>query len=302
MKAPRVSLARNYLAILPFVVHMSATRSLETALRNYRTAQAATRSLPRYCVFTDALLQEIVSVKPTSVQELATIKGLGALRSTVYGPDIVAMVRQSLHDLARPATVMRSGLHRAPPAAVVMRHDRRRPRDHLQLRCLPPTARHRATLQVVESPVVRHTPRVPVNATAPQEPTEQVYILELAHGKVYVGKSKDVPRRLAQHKAGIGSAWTKLHPPTGVMLPRLGNVCGAGDCSERDELLRYMYLRGVHHVRGWRYCNTHLSQAELDDAEGNIRELFDLCRRCGHPGHFVTRCRAVYDRNGRPLR
>jgi predicted GIY-YIG superfamily endonuclease len=127
-----------------------------------------------------------------------------------------------------------------------------------------------------------------------------VYVLELSQGRVYVGHSSDVKRRIQQHMAGQGSAFTKAFPPTGVLLPRLGRVTGSAEAAERDETLRYMFLRGIQLVRGWRYVRVNMPQEELDDAEGNIRELFDLCRRCGHPGHFITGCKANFDRLGRP--
>jgi hypothetical protein len=62
-----------------------------------------------------------------------------------------------------------------------------------------------------------------------------------------------------------------------------------------------MHLRGIDLVRGWKYTRVAMSDEERQDAEENIRELFDFCRRCGCPGHFVTRCRAAVDRLGRPL-
>jgi hypothetical protein len=96
-----------------------------------------------------------------------------------------------------------------------------------------------------------------------------------------------------------GSAFTKAFPPTGVLLPRLGCVTGALEAAERDETLRYMFLRGIQLVRGWKYSRVYMTEQEIQDAEENIRELHDLCRRCGHPGHFVTQCKATFDRLGR---
>ena len=131
---------------------------------------------------------------------------------------------------------------------------------------------------------------------------EGVYILELTQGRVYVGHSSDMQRRIQQHMAGQGSAFTKAFPPTGVILPRLGCVTGSPEAAERDETLRYMFLRGIQLVRGWRYVRVEMPANEVDDAEENIRELFDLCRRCGHPGHFITHCKANFDRLGRPCK
>ena len=133
----------------------------------------------------------------------------------------------------------------------------------------------------------------------PPKPT--VYILELEHGRVYVGCSRHVDQRIAQHLSGLGSAFTRMFKPTGVRLPRLGNVTGDGDAPERDETLRYMVQRGIRLVRGWKYALVDMPDADFADAEANIRELSDLCRRCGHAGHFVADCRMAFDRLGNKL-
>ena len=135
----------------------------------------------------------------------------------------------------------------------------------------------------------------------PRSLKTSVYVLELEDGRVYVGSSKDVPRRISQHKAGSGSAYTKIYRPTGVQLPRLGNIEGDGDAAERDETLRYMMIRGIPYVRGWKFARVDMPPEEFDEAEANIRELFDLCRRCGYKGHFCTHCRATFDRMGNPV-
>ena len=116
---------------------------------------------------------------------------------------------------------------------------------------------------------------------------------------MYVGKtSRSVQARLQEHMRCAksarfsGAAFTKLHPPTGRLLPRLGNLEGDGDGPERDETLRQMHRRGPQCVRGWKYVRSGpLSAQELADIEGNIRELFDLCRKCGRQGHFSMQCK-----------
>ena len=114
---------------------------------------------------------------------------------------------------------------------------------------------------------------------------------------MYVGKTaRSVQARLQEHCAGKrsrfpGAAFTRLHPPTGRLLPRLGNLEGDGDGPERDETLRQMRKRGAQRVRGWKYVRPGpLSAAELAEIRANIREVFDLCRRCGRAGHFTLQC------------
>ena len=133
-------------------------------------------------------------------------------------------------------------------------------------------------------------------------PPASIYILELEQGRVYVGSSRDVKRRVEQHMAGNGAAYTRAYKPTGVLLPRLGNVGGDGDAAERDETLRYMMLRGIAYVRGWKFVQVVMQPHDIREAECNIRELFDLCRRCGYRGHFMTQCKANFDRCGEDLR
>ena len=128
--------------------------------------------------------------------------------------------------------------------------------------------------------------------------SSKVYVLELQGGYVYVGKtSRGIATRLAEHmdtsRRFRGAAFTKLHPPTGRMLKRLGNLEGDGDGPERDETLRQMRKHGPQRVRGWKYVRSGLlGAAELQEIETNMREVFDLCRKCGKKGHFTMQCPA----------
>lgn len=129
-----------------------------------------------------------------------------------------------------------------------------------------------------------------------------VYVLELKGGFVYVGKSADISGRVKDHVCGVGAKFTKKYRPTGKLLPRLGKLVGEGDGPERDETLRQMLRRGASKVRGWKYCKTKHSPWDVKDIESNIRELLDLCRRCGRKGHFATFCKFRTDRLGKPCR
>lgn len=246
--------------------------NLENELKLYRTKQASVLKVPCYCVMLDEAIKNIATRKPTTMQSLRNIRGMGPTRCKKYGDDIIRMVNQSKVPPAQPVRVKHSPTHMIPPQLL---HTKR------PISAPPPN-------------------RAPFRGIEPND-SEDVYVLELAGGRVYVGKSRDVGHRISQHMANTGAAFTREYKPTGNILPRLGNVRGDGDAAERDETLRYMFLRGIDMVRGWKYTTVHLSKADINDAESNIRELFNLCRRCGNGAHFMTACKFKFDRLGRPI-
>ena len=69
-------------------------------------------------------------------------------------------------------------------------------------------------------------PRISLKASK-----EEIYILELAMGRVYVGRTSNLWARISAHQKGVGSIFTKFYTPTGRLLPRLGDVRGSGDCA-----------------------------------------------------------------------
>jgi hypothetical protein len=121
--------------------------------------------------------------------------------------------------------------------------------------------------------------------------TTKVYVLELYGGYIYVGQSSNVQRRVSQHMQGRGAAFTKRHKPTGIILPRLGNIEGAGDSGERQEVLLQMRMRGMQHVRGWKYVKNSLSTTDVMDIKSNWIEMFNLCRICMGEGHMASSCK-----------
>lgn len=259
---------------------------LEARLRAYRVAQSHIENIPQYCIFGDIILNAIVSRRPQSLSELDSVTSLGAIKCIQYGNDIIDIVLDSLcnGDCVVPPTV-------------IVKHSKSNKLKKPKL-----SFSRRSTITKEES--TEHCKRhKPVGGAYQyfEDDEDEVYILELERGRVYVGKSGNVTKRVGQHHTGTGSAFTKEFPPTGVMLPRLGCVCGGGDAAERDETLRYMFLRGINNVRGWKYTRIRLDEDECNDAENNMRELFNLCRRCGHPGHFIGKCKASFDRRGRPI-
>lgn len=286
----------NFVYLL-MLASFHVSMSLEHLLKAYRVRQASQRDLPCYSVLGDVLIRQIIERKPRDAAELSRIRGMTDERCQWYGDDILRMVRQ--------APLVRAPLAcEAREPRVVMRHGGNggakltKPRPSRRAQSAPYASRAAPAPLAAASAPAR---RVLEPAARPNAAGDDVYVLELAGGRVYVGKSGNVGRRVGQHLSGGGSAFTKAFPPTGNLLPRLGNVRGNGDAAERDETLRYMFMRGARNVRGWRYTCVELSDEMLEDAERNIRELFDLCRRCGGGNHFMTACRFEFDRLGRRI-
>ncbi len=281
------------LASMALAAQQRPSMPLEKSLRLYRAEQAYMRAIPAMNVYGDKLMGQIISTRPSTLKQLMAIKGIGAARFQNYGRDIIRLINMDTKtrktQVKIPITAKTPGTPRKKVLAPPRPRPRPRPKPKPKPRPRPCVASQKTNGELVVAPEV----------SVPAPPPTSVYILELECGRVYVGSSKNVKRRINQHKAGVGSAYTRLYKPTGVLLPRLGNVQGTGDAAERDETLRYMFLRGIPLVRGWKFTQINMSGSDFDEAEANIRELYDLCRRCGRSGHFMTHCSATVDRWGR---
>jgi predicted GIY-YIG superfamily endonuclease len=287
--------------------------SLEHTLRAYRTQQAFQRSVPAYTIFGNKLMQNIAVAKPNTLKQLLTLRGMGSKRCKAYGSDILKLVGDGIEPPAPcllPATAPCSK-PKAKPKTKPKTKPTAKSKGAAPAQAKPgrkPAGKRQALSAARPRPKPRPKPKPPGRPrpvfAAPSHPGKphqtNVYILELEDGRVYVGSSGNVERRIAQHAAGAGSAYTRVYKPTGVRLPRLGNISGDGDAAERDETLRYMYQRGIPFVRGWKFVQPVMPPEQFDEAEANIRELYDLCRRCGYKGHFRMQCKATYDRWGKP--
>jgi predicted GIY-YIG superfamily endonuclease len=116
-----------------------------------------------------------------------------------------------------------------------------------------------------------------------------VYVLGDENGRMYVGKSQDVEKRVEQHLAGEGTQFL-----TGSKVRRLevGESGSEVDLEswERNETLARMYKHGVANVRGWMFTSVRLREEQEEQAFGQICEKYDLCRKCGRNTHFADRC------------
>lgn len=314
---------------MSYIILSLVVMSLLSMLKGYRAQKAFIQHLPRHCIFRDATIMEIIKEKPHSVEDLMKIKGIGTEKAKQFGADIIGMIKgfqlsknKSVvvrHDTRNSRSSSSCSSRRGVKSVKTDLEVKKKPdvkkvdnstvRNNNSKKLTPPKtdvdmvdARnpHEVIAQVI---MAMKTPKVVMNHSHMGKPDNfQVYILELEKGKVYVGKTTDLKRRLAQHQSGIGgSEWTKLYKPTGRPLPRLGTVYGDGDCAEMDETIRYMYKLGIDNVRGWRYVQPVLTKDDKKEAEHFIREKFDLCRKCGFPGHFIKHCRFQQDRHGHKI-
>jgi len=62
-------------------------------LRAWRVEAARRHGVPAYVIFHDATLREIARMRPSSLDTLRGISGIGARKLEAYGEEIVGLVR-----------------------------------------------------------------------------------------------------------------------------------------------------------------------------------------------------------------
>lgn len=78
-----------------------------------------------------------------------------------------------------------------------------------------------------------------------------VYVLQLVHGKYYVGHTEHFENRMSRHFEGGGAEWTKLYKPIKVLTSFPGDLK-----KENRVTLACMRKWGFNNVRGgaWTKC------------------------------------------------
>lgn len=61
-------------------------------LRAWRTLTAQASNAPAYTVFTDATLQAMAELRPSTLDELAKIAGVGPIKLTRYGNELLELL------------------------------------------------------------------------------------------------------------------------------------------------------------------------------------------------------------------
>ena len=78
--------------------HLSCAVEIDEALyqrlSGWRSAVAATRSLPAYCIFTDATLLAIAEQLPGDEQALLAIPGVGKAKLEAYADDLLKLIAE----------------------------------------------------------------------------------------------------------------------------------------------------------------------------------------------------------------
>jgi DNA helicase II / ATP-dependent DNA helicase PcrA len=65
-------------------------------LRTWRAEQAKEASVPAYVVFTDATLTALAELRPTTVEALLAVSGVGRTKLERYGDDVLALCREAV--------------------------------------------------------------------------------------------------------------------------------------------------------------------------------------------------------------
>lgn len=124
-----------------------------------------------------------------------------------------------------------------------------------------------------------------------------IYVLRLAGGKYYVGKSDDPMGRYQQHLQGKGSSWTRKYKPIGVE-----KIISNTSPFDEDKVTKEMMAKyGIDNVRGGAYVSEELDDIQEESLRREIWGAQDRCTCCGRKGHFVKDCYANTDIEGNEL-
>lgn len=118
--------------------------------------------------------------------------------------------------------------------------------------------------------------------------TKSLYILQLQNDCWYVGTTKNLDRRLTQHREQTKecAAWIKVHPVVEVFKTRL-----CKDVLDEDSTTKKLMLKhGIDKVRGGSYVQVKLPQEQLDALNREFRTALDKCLICGETKHPYKKC------------
>jgi hypothetical protein len=88
--------------------------------------------------------------------------------------------------------------------------------------------------------------------------TVSIFVLQLEHGKYYVGSSTDPVKCMEEHKEGLGPRWTQIHKPVSMK-----QIIPFKQPEEVDFYTKItMRTYGVEHVRGGSWEALYLADSD----------------------------------------
>ena len=91
-RSERGRAAAAAVAEAPGEVSLPVDASLYEALRLWRLAESKGQGIPPYVIFHDSVLRDIAAMKPATLDELASIKGVGASKLERYGRNVLGVL------------------------------------------------------------------------------------------------------------------------------------------------------------------------------------------------------------------
>ena len=86
--------------------------------------------------------------------------------------------------------------------------------------------------------------------------TYKIYVLYLENEKYYVGITKDLPNRFAEHKLRMGAAWTTKNKVIGIVYTKDLRTANKADAEKKENDLTKELMKcfGIDDVRGGDFC------------------------------------------------
>eukprot|EP00118_Oscarella_pearsei_P016528 m.158420 g.158420 ORF g.158420 m.158420 type:complete len:238 (+) comp38738_c0_seq2:433-1146(+) len=121
-----------------------------------------------------------------------------------------------------------------------------------------------------------------------------VYVLELEHGKKYVGQTSNWLRRLEEHYSpDRGAQFTRLyHPLPPDFQTQLIPCSSQEEANIREEYVtvELMATHGIDNVRGGQYSQVDLPPQTIEHIQRSIDQRKGNCFICHQSGHGVMEC------------
>lgn len=100
-----------------------------------------------------------------------------------------------------------------------------------------------------------------------------VYILQLEHGKFFVGGAKDPVKAMEEHREGLGGVWTQVHKPIRMLEQHPFQSEADIDLHTKTTMRKY----GIENVRGGSWSNPRLTDAVRHQLNKDFHEQSGDC-------------------------